>query len=149
MARRRSRKQMSQINVVPFIDVMLVLLIIFMVTAPLLVRNIDVDLPIAQADPSREAEQTPPIVLGVEADGRYFLYDDAGGRSYVGSEQEGIAMALAEHQSDAEDGRLDRDVLVYGDKHVEYDKVLRLLQALQDNVEEGRTVKLVTVIGEG
>lgn len=138
---------MSQINVVPFIDVMLVLLIIFMVTAPLLVRNIDVDLPIAQADPSKEADKQPPIVLGVEADGRYFLYDDEGNRRYVETEEEGVAMALAEHQSDAEDGSLDRDVLVYGDKSVEYGKVLDLLEVLQDNVEEGQSVKLVTVVG--
>jgi len=69
--RRKRRKLKSEINVVPYIDVMLVLLIIFMVTAPLLSLSVDVDLPKANAR-SVESKQDPVIVT-VDAEGRYFL----------------------------------------------------------------------------
>jgi biopolymer transport protein TolR len=70
--RRRRRGLMAEINVVPYIDVMLVLLVIFMVTAPLLTQGIQVNLPRTQAkaiDPSSQM----PIVLSIRSDGRYFL----------------------------------------------------------------------------
>ena len=72
---KRGRRPMSEINVVPYIDVMLVLLIIFMVTAPLLTQGIKVDLPQAEAeaiDPD-DFKNTPPIVISIDADGRLFL----------------------------------------------------------------------------
>jgi biopolymer transport protein TolR len=64
---------MGEINVVPYIDVMLVLLIIFMVTAPLLTQGIKVDLPQTPADPIPEAENREPLVLSIDAEGRLFL----------------------------------------------------------------------------
>ena len=144
---RRGRKSMSQINVVPFIDVMLVLLIIFMVTAPLLVRNIDVELPVSQGDPNQEAKQLPPIVVGVDADGRYFLYNDEGDREYSETRETAIARAAAVYELDAEAGT-DREIMVYGDKRVEYQQVLDLLNLLAPYVKEGSSVKLMTVLGE-
>lgn len=71
MRKRRRRKLNSEINVVPYIDVMLVLLIIFMVTAPLLRLGVDVKLPEANA----RAMEAPkdPIIVGVTRDGRYLL----------------------------------------------------------------------------
>ena len=71
----RGRKPMSEINVVPYIDVMLVLLIIFMVTAPLLTQGVKVDLPDADApaiDPA-ELQNRPPLVLSVDRQGRLYL----------------------------------------------------------------------------
>ena len=63
---------MGEINVVPYIDVMLVLLIIFMITAPLLTQGVKVDLPRAAAEPL-EAQRLPPLVLSVDRAGRLYL----------------------------------------------------------------------------
>ena len=71
MTRHKRRKLKSEINVVPYIDVMLVLLIIFMVTAPLLSLSVDVDLPQSQAR-AVDSKKDPAIVT-VDAEGRYFL----------------------------------------------------------------------------
>lgn len=69
---RRSRKLMGDINVVPYIDVMLVLLIIFMLTAPMMSQGIKVDLPKAGAEPLKPNDQ-PPLILSVDKRGRYYL----------------------------------------------------------------------------
>jgi len=69
----QKRKLMSEINVVPYIDVMLVLLVIFMVTAPLLTQGIKVDLPKAGAEPIDNVADQPPVVLSVDASGNLFL----------------------------------------------------------------------------
>lgn len=74
MARTRGRRRMmSEINVVPYIDVMLVLLIIFMITAPLLAAGVEVDLPQADAEPLPQDSDLQPVVLTVDADGAYYL----------------------------------------------------------------------------
>lgn len=72
---RKRRRLMAQINVVPYIDVMLVLLIIFMITAPLLTRGVKVNLPRAAANPlsQKDMEQHPPIVLTIDKAGRFYL----------------------------------------------------------------------------
>ncbi|MDE2234060.1 MAG: protein TolR [Gammaproteobacteria bacterium] len=70
---RSKRRMMSEINVVPYIDVMLVLLIIFMVTAPLLTQGVKVNLPNASARPLDLKPNETPVVLTVTADGKYYL----------------------------------------------------------------------------
>ena len=72
----QKRKLMGEINVVPYIDVMLVLLVIFMVTAPLLTQGIEVELPKANAEPIESVADHEPLVLSVDADGN--LYINAG-----------------------------------------------------------------------
>ena len=67
------RKLIGEINVVPYIDVMLVLLIIFMVTAPLLTQGIEVDLPKSGAEPIVQTSDKPPIVLSVDSEGNLYL----------------------------------------------------------------------------
>jgi biopolymer transport protein TolR len=69
----RKRKLMGEINVVPYIDVMLVLLIIFMVTAPLLTQGIEVELPEAAAEPIEGQSDDTPIVLSVDAAGNLYI----------------------------------------------------------------------------
>ena len=69
---RRGKRLMAEINVVPYIDVMLVLLIIFMITAPLLTQGIKVDLPKAGAEPMPSEDQKP-LILSVDKDGRFYL----------------------------------------------------------------------------
>ncbi len=69
----RKRKLMGEINVVPYIDVMLVLLIIFMVTAPLLTQGVTVELPKAGAEPIKDVPNHPPLVLSVDAGGNLYI----------------------------------------------------------------------------
>ncbi len=69
----KKRKLMGEINVVPYIDVMLVLLIIFMVTAPLLTQGIEVDLPKANAEPIESVPDHDPLVVSVDAEGNLYL----------------------------------------------------------------------------
>jgi len=75
-ASMKKRKLIGEINVVPYIDVMLVLLVIFMVTAPLLTQGIEVDLPKANAEPIESVPDHDPLVLSVDAEGN--LYINAG-----------------------------------------------------------------------
>lgn len=72
---RKGRRLMGDINVVPYIDVMLVLLIIFMITAPLLTQGIEVDLPAADAEPLDQdlIRDTDPLILTVTANGNFYL----------------------------------------------------------------------------
>lgn len=72
MSRHRKRRAVSEINVVPYIDVMLVLLIIFMITAPLLQQGVEIELPQANANPL-PPEQNEPVVLTVSKTGEYYL----------------------------------------------------------------------------
>ena len=71
---RKGRRLVAEMNVVPYIDVMLVLLIIFMVTAPMLTQGIKVDLPKASAEPlPPDPSDVKPLILSVDAEGRYYL----------------------------------------------------------------------------
>ncbi len=69
----QKRKLMAEINVVPYIDVMLVLLIIFMVTAPMMTQGVTVDLPKAGAEPIIDTSDTPPLVISVDAAGNLYI----------------------------------------------------------------------------
>jgi biopolymer transport protein TolR len=66
------RKPMADINIVPYIDVMLVLLIIFMITAPLLTQRVNVDLPQAVANPVETPDNAEPLIVSVDANGNYY-----------------------------------------------------------------------------
>ena len=81
ISRRKRRKLKSEINVVPYIDVMLVLLIIFMVTAPLMNLGVDVQLP--ESNAKSITEQKDPVVVSVDRDGNYFLAIEAGSNEAV------------------------------------------------------------------
>ena len=70
---RKRRRPMAEINVVPYIDVMLVLLIVFMVTAPLLTQGLKVDLPEASSEPIEIDENTETLVVSISADGLFYL----------------------------------------------------------------------------
>jgi biopolymer transport protein TolR len=73
MVRSKNQRLMSEINVVPYIDVMLVLLIIFMITAPLLTQGIEVDLPNASAEPLESDQENDYVVLSVDREGQFYL----------------------------------------------------------------------------
>lgn len=74
-SQRRPKRMIAEINVVPYIDVMLVLLIIFMVTAPLLSTGVTVELPKAAAEPMQNDDEEP-FVVTVDKDGNYYINDD-------------------------------------------------------------------------
>ncbi len=123
---RRPRKQrlMAQMNVVPYIDVMLVLLVIFMVTAPMLTQGLKVDLPVAASDPMT-LKQNPPIIISIEASGRLWMRVGDGPEQTVRSSD--LVARLQSAQSDAENTQ----VLINGDQHIAYGKVVALMSALQ------------------
>lgn len=75
MKRAKNRRLMGQMNVVPYIDVMLVLLIIFMITAPMLEQGITVELPQVEAAPldPEEMRENEPLIISIDRDGEYFL----------------------------------------------------------------------------
>ena len=123
MARGKRHRPMSEINVVPYIDVMLVLLVIFMVTAPLLVQRVDVDLPVKKADPLL-TEDNPPIVISILPEGVYQLYD--GGEPQSMDAENAALQAVALQRVDPT-----RAVLVQGDKRVPYGTVVELMQQLE------------------
>ena len=115
---------MSEINVVPYIDVMLVMLVIFMITAPLLNQGVDVDLPQADAEPMDDTQQDP-VVLTVDAQGRYFL--NVGGDP----EQEIDAETLLLRTAAVLRQRPRAVVLVRGDANVDYGLVVAAMSLLQ------------------
>ncbi|VAW81226.1 Tol biopolymer transport system, TolR protein [hydrothermal vent metagenome] len=124
MARQRARKRpMSEINVVPYIDVMLVLLVIFMITAPLLNQGVEVELPQADAEPM--GEEQDPLVLTVDAEGRYFL--NIGGDPEVAIDAETLVTRTATIIRQ----RPKVSVLVRGDVRVDYGDVVAAMALLQ------------------
>ncbi len=125
MARTRNkRKPMSEINVVPYIDVMLVLLIIFMVTAPMLMQGVKVDLPEASADPV-ENQDSEPVIVSVNAAGELFLN--------LGQEDQVLSLATIRDRVAAVMRRSpEKPVLVWGDRAVPYGEVVTLMAALQE-----------------
>ena len=73
MYQRKKRRPVGEINVVPYIDVMLVLLIIFMATAPLITHGVKVDLPKMEESDLVDTKDTPPIIASIDAEGKYYV----------------------------------------------------------------------------
>ncbi len=105
---------MSEINVTPFVDVMLVLLVIFMVTAPMMTSGVDLDLPRAEA-PALNAENDQ-LVLSIDGEERYYIGEESFPFEQLPSKLRAIAEA-----------RPDRPVFVRADGALPYEKVLQLL----------------------
>jgi biopolymer transport protein TolR len=126
-ANGRTQTSMAEINVTPFVDVVLVLLIIFMITAPLLTQGVQVELPDADAKPidPELLRDREPLVLSVDRDGRYYLNLGGDEESAV-SEVEVARRAGAVLARDAE-----TPVLVKADERVPYGSVVRGMVLLQ------------------
>jgi biopolymer transport protein TolR len=125
MNRSRSRKRpIAEINVIPYIDVMLVLLVIFMITAPLLNQGVEIELPQASADPLPPSERRT-LVLDIDQAGQYYLY-------LVGDAIEAVDAERALTKAAAV---LSRDpqtpVLVKADAGIDYGTVVQAMNLLQ------------------
>ncbi len=124
MYQRVRRRKVAEINVVPYIDVMLVLLIIFMVTAPLITQGVKVDLPQAEAEPL-DKDTKPPLVASVDAQGRYYITLGANDKEPLSAEE--VATLVKAHLA----VNPDTPVVVNGDGAVSYNAVIQLMVLLQ------------------
>ncbi len=120
---RKRRRRMSDMNVVPYIDVMLVLLIIFMITSPLLTQSVDVELPsVKQAESVESQKQKKLIIVTIDAKGQFFLDDEQ-----PLTMEKLLASVVAKLRLAP-----DSPILVRGDAKVAYGKVVKLMASLQD-----------------
>lgn len=133
-----SRRPMSDINVVPFIDVMLVLLVIFMITAPLLTQGVKVDLP-KTASKALTEQQKEPLIVTVDASGNFYLnLADKPSQPITARTLSSLVTTQLTGQQTGEQ----RPVLVRGDKNVNYGKVVEAMVLLQQ--AGAKSVGLIT-----
>lgn len=117
---KKRHKQMSEINVTPFVDVMLVLLVVFMVTAPLLTVGVPIDLPNSQANSL--PENNTPLSITIDREGRLYLQD----------EEVDLNQLIARITVIFENRKEDR-IYVHGDEGVSYGKVMQVMGLLNGN----------------
>lgn len=119
------RRPMAEINVVPYIDVMLVLLIIFMVTAPMLVQSVKVKLPEVEATPTNITPDDDVLILTVDAGGRYFVERDDNDVKPMS------LAAIIDYTGKISRSVKTTQVMIRGDEQVPYGKVVALMGGLQ------------------
>ena len=121
--KRVKRKLVAEINVVPYIDVTLVLLVVFMITAPLLMQGVKVELPAANSAPMDTKEQEP-FIVSIKSDGSYWV-DQKGHNvaTSLGDVKDRVAKVLRQKPQ--------TPVLVWGDANVDYGSVVNLMSELQ------------------
>ena len=123
--RSKSTKAINEINVVPYVDIMLVLLVIFMVVAPLTVQGLDINLPSVPAD-EIELENTEPFVIDVNENGQYFIEEDGGNvQVSLGFLEDRFARVIQTNP--------DIEIIVRGDQKTSYQSIAELLSVLQAN----------------
>lgn len=137
LQQRGSRRPMSEINVVPFIDVMLVLLVIFMITTPLLTQGVKVDLPKTEAK-ALPPNQKEPLIVTVDASGNYFLNISSKPNQAITAR---VLSNLVKTEL-ANQTTQQRPVLVRGDKNANYGKVIEAMSLLQQS--GAKSVGLIT-----
>jgi biopolymer transport protein TolR len=135
--RGRRRAVMSEINVTPFVDVMLVLLIVFMVSAPLLTVGVPINLPQSQAKALQQDRE--PLTVSVNADGQIFLQNNEIKLDDVVPKLKAII--------DARGGGTDDQVYVRGDKKVDYGTMMRVMGRL--SAAGYHRLALVTEVEQG
>ena len=122
-SKRTKRKLVAEINVVPYIDVTLVLLVVFMITAPLLMQGVKVDLPTTNSAPMDKQKQEP-LIVSIKSDGTYWIDENganiANSLSFI---KDRVAKVLRQKPN--------TPVLVWGDAKVDYGSVVDLMSQLQ------------------
>ena len=123
--RKSDRSQINEINVVPYVDVMLVLLVVFMVTAPLLVQGIKIDLPETTASVLEESE-LEELTLTIDKKGQFFIeFESYENKSFSIDTLKPVLEDIFKINNNL-------NVYIRGDKDVEYDNVLKLLAVIQN-----------------
>jgi biopolymer transport protein TolR len=118
------RKPMGEINVVPFIDVMLVLLVIFMITAPMLTQGVQVDLPQVSSEPIDDSDDSEPIIVSVDREGAFHIA--------IGGDETTVSLDdIADRVIVLLERNPGTQVLVRGDRNVSYGQVISLMSTLQ------------------
>ena len=125
-AKKTNRRPISSINVVPYIDVMLVLLVVFMVTAPLLMQGVPVQLPQVTAAPLQQKDEEP-LIVSIKSDGSYYINIGTTKDQQTGQPLADIVGKVAKVLQ----AQPQTDVLVWGDASVPYGKVVELMSQLQ------------------
>ena len=145
MSRVKNRRLMGQMNVVPYIDVMLVLLVIFMITAPMLQQGITVELPEVDASPLPPdvLENNEPLILSVNAEGQYFLNLGVDPDAPV-SDEEVLTTTAAIVRRNSE-----TPILIKGDQRVDWGSIARGMALLQEAGATGIGVMTDPPEGEG
>ncbi|GLQ31244.1 protein TolR [Litoribrevibacter albus] len=121
----KKHRPMSEINVVPYIDVMLVLLVIFMATAPLLTQGVSVELPKVDSELIDETKQADPLVISIDRAGDFYLSISAEQKKAIELDKLIIRIKAARSQTPQV------AVLIRGDQQVAYGKVVTLMAQLQ------------------
>lgn len=120
----RPRRAVAEINVVPYIDVMLVLLVIFMATAPLLMQGVEVDLPKANSTPVSDSD-AEPLIVSIDAEAKLYLNLGA-------SDDQALSIeTVRQRVSTVLKRNPDKAVMVWGDAAVPYGEVVSLMSELQ------------------
>jgi len=118
------RRLAAEINVVPYIDVMLVLLVIFMITAPLLQQGVKVDLPNTNSKPLDQNDEEP-LIISIKKDGSYYI------NLGEGQEQSIDLATLKDKVTKVRAAKPNTPVMVWGDKDVAYGTIVELMSELQ------------------
>lgn len=119
------RRPMAEINVVPYIDVTLVLLIIFMITTPMLQSGVEVDLPRAQAAMVEQKDDTPPLVISIQQGGNYFI------NSGNGEDEAILKEAICPRVEMILKNKPETQVLINADKNIDYGTVVTTMADLK------------------
>ena len=143
MLRQKRHRQLAEINVVPYIDVMLVLLVIFMITAPLLFQGVNVNLPTANAKPV-DSKPPEPIIVSIDASGNYYLNISPQPSQIITPQDlfNQVAFELKQPQGTTNQ----RQILIKGDKSVDYGKIMQAMVTLQN--AGAQTIGLITKPGD-
>lgn len=130
----RRRKPMGEINVVPYIDVTLVLLIIFMITTPMLQTGVEVDLPKAQAATVEQKEDMPPVVISIKKDGQFLINFDTQGKEIKDPEGDVIQQEeIFARVEAAITNKPGTQVLINADRSVDYGTVVTVMASLKNS----------------
>tara|TARA_Y100000588_G_scaffold364828_1_gene428867 strand:- start:488 stop:913 length:426 start_codon:yes stop_codon:yes gene_type:complete len=123
---RKKRRPVAEINVVPYIDVMLVLLIIFMATAPLITHGVKVDLPKMSESDLVETKEAPPIIASIDAEGRYYVSVGTDPEAPMDAVEVAAVIKLKLQKNP------ETPVLIKGSGRVSYQEVLLLMDFLKN-----------------
>lgn len=127
MTKRKRRKPMAEINVVPYIDVTLVLMIIFMITAPLIQSGVDVDLPVADAKDISLEDLPAPVIISITKKGKLYIDLGDGEESEAVTADEVLILTQAVRRN-----KPGTQVYIRGDKEVQYGNIVTVMSALKN-----------------